>query len=456
MVDNTESMTNVNNTKSNKMNAVKLILGTIAGIFFFAVPFKLHGEIQILYSLVSHLIVGSISFLPAIVVIGALISALGALYFTYIKKDSENEFVQGVFVVSSTDFIMRVGAALVSVAVYFKIGPEYIWNEYTGGLIVNELMPSLYSLFFLSFVFIPLLLDFGSMELFGAIFKPVFKPLFKLPGTSAILAIGSWVGSGTVGLLSVNTEYKKGKFTGKEASILILGFCTISLPASFIYTTAIGGLEVAAFPYFYLTLLLVGVLTTSIISRIPPLSRKPDAYFGGAAVENVTETEEAKVGIQAALEKAGTAPSLVNMLVNGVKQAVGMYIEAFPIIIFIATIALVATEYTPIFDYMAIPFTPVLKAIGLPEAAQAAPAFIIGFADLLLPFLAATSITSQLTKFVVCIVGVIQIICMSETGAIALKSEVPLKFVDLAIVVLIKTVIAIPIALLIGRMIGLT
>jgi len=453
MVDNTENATKPSG--NNTMNAVKLFLGTFLGIFFFAVPFKIHGEIEIPYSFVSHMMLKVMPFLPVVVVGGALISAVGAIFYTYIKKDATEGFAKEIFTVGTTDMIMRIGGAVVAVLVFFKIGPAMIWDDYTGGLIVNELMPSLYTLFLLSFIFIPLLLDFGSMELFGALFKPIFKPLFKLPGTSAIIALGSWVGSGTVGILSINSEYKKRMFTGKEASILILGFATISLPASFVYATAIGGLDVAVFPYFYLTLMLVGVVTTFVISRIPPLSKKTEEFYS-TSFDKDEEHVEIEVGYQAALKKASKAPSITQMVSHGVKHSVGMYIEAFPIIIFIATIALVTVEFTPVFDIIAIPFTPILQAIGLPEAAKAAPAFIVGFADLLLPFLAATAITSQLTKFVVCLVGVIQIICMSETGALVLKSDVPLKFWDLAIVVFVKTIIAIPIALAVGRMIGLT
>ena len=439
---------------------LKLVLGTLFGILFFIVPFKLNGEIVIVYSLVSHWIVEHVKFFPAIVAFGTVVSAIGAVIFTYLVKNVSSDFIKEAFVVTPMNMLMRVAAAAVGICVYFKIGHEFIWGEYTGGLIVNELMPSLYALFFFAFVFIPLLLEYGSMELFGIIAKPIFKPLFRLPGMSAILAVGSWVGSGTVGILSINMEYKNKKFTAREASILIFGFCTISLPASFIYTTEIGGLEVATFPFFYLTLLVCMVVSTMIISRIPPISRIPDDYYAGK-VEKGGQVDESSVtensmGLEAALAKAEAAPGLSKMVKNGTKNAMFMYLEAFPIIILIATLALIANEHTPLFKIIAMPFTPVLEAIGLPEAAAAAPNFVVGFADLLLPFLGATAITSQLTKFVICIVGLIQIICMSETGALVLKTDLPVNTWQMALIVFMKTVISIPIALVMGRMIGLT
>lgn len=452
-----QTMDKADQRTSRSGSLLKLVFGTLAGIIFFMIPFKLHGKIVIVYSLISHWIVDTIKFFPAVVVLGTIVSALGAIYFTYVKKEKHSDFIEESFVVSPVNLVMRIAAVGVGICVYCKLGHEYIWNEYTGGLIVNELMPSLYALFFFAFVCIPLLLDFGAMELFGVLAKPVFRPLFNLPGMSAILAVGSWVGSGTVGILSINMEYKKKKFTAREASILVFGFCTISLPASFIYTTEIGGLEVKYFPFFYLALLLCGVLTTMIISRIPPLANKSNEYFSGnGGEEDVIENRKSAVGLDAALKRAGEAPSLLTMLVNGSKNSIIMYMEAFPIIIFIATIALMANEYTPLFQWIAMPLTPFLELLGLPEAAKAAPNFVVGFADLLLPFLGAGSIDSQLTKFVICMVGLIQIICMSETGALLLKTEIPVKTWELAVVVLTKTIITIPIALLVGRLIGLT
>lgn len=53
--------------------------------------------------------------------------------------------------------------------------------------------------------------------------------------------------------------------------------------------------------------------------------------------------------------------------------------------------------------------------MDIPEASTVTPSLLIGFADLLLPFFAATSLQSQLAKFIVCVIGTIQVICMSES-----------------------------------------
>ena len=114
-----------------------------------------------------------------------------------------------------------------------------------------------------------------------------------------------------------------------------------------------------------------------------------------------------------------------------------------------------SAAYTPVFDWVAVPFVPVLKAIGVPEAAKVAPALFTGFADLLLPFITAASIESQLATFILCVVGYSQIICMTETGLIMSKSAVPLNVGRLFLCFLEKTVVALLIGLLVVRMLGI-
>ena len=53
-------------------------------------------------------------------------------------------------------------------------------------------------------------------------------------------------------------------------------------------------------------------------------------------------------------------------------------------------------------------------------------------------------ITSMKTRFVICILSLVQIIYMTEVGSIMLNSKLPITIMDLAIIFLEKTIIAIP------------
>ncbi|AHD08870.1 YjiH family protein [Phaeobacter gallaeciensis] len=440
---------------------LKLIFGSLFGICFFMLPFFWEGELTLPIALVQKVISKPFeSLLPGVVVALMILSGLVSLFATATGGKGLNAYFQSVFVTSWMSVLFRLAGAVLAICAFWHLGHEALWGEFTGEIIIILLMPSLLVIFFLATTMLPFLLDFGGVEFFGVYLQKLFKTLFRLPGRASVLSLTSFVGSGTNGIIAAELDYKKGMYNAREVSIICLGFGTISLPAVFVYTTAIGGLEVAHFLYFALTLLIVGIASTMVIARVPPLSIKTDEFFEGRKDPLIDQETGGKTRFEIARDlaytKAARAPSLGKILKDGVLTTFELYMSVFPLIVLIGTLALIATEYTPIFNWIATPITPALEAIGLPEAQTAAPGFLTGFADLLLPFLAAENIDSQLTKFVMCITGTITVICMSETGAILLKSAIPVNFVDLLLVFLIKTAVSVPIALAMGRLYGLT
>ncbi len=112
----------------------------------------------------------------------------------------------------------------------------------------------------------------------------------------------------------------------------------------------------------------------------------------------------------------------------------------------LGTMALVLAEYTPIFKYLSYPFVPFLQLLQIPEAQAAAPAMIVGFADMFLPAVIGSGIESELTRFVIGVMSLTQLIYMSEIGILLLKSKIPLTFLQLFIIFLQRTIITLPIA----------
>lgn len=436
---------------------VKIIIGSILGVFIFMTPIPWEGELTIPLWILKNMVADILGGASVYILLGVIcVAAVGSTVVTFTPQKKYHDFVLGLFKVSPFMLAVRWLAVAAYIISIFKLGPEIFWEPNTGGLIAFDLMPAMMCLFFAASVLLPLLTEYGLMEILGWFLRPVFRPLFHLPGHSSVLALSSWFGSGTVGMLTTDEEYKKGYYTGREAAILCFGFCTIPLPSIFAYTTTIGGLDGKYFLYFFFCCIVVAVVSTMIMSRIPPLSIVPDEKSPEAEGLVIEKKETLKESFQKAHERAEKAPGFLSMLKNGSITCIRLYIDVFPLVILLATIVLVIAEHTSVFGIVAKPFIPLLNVIHMPEAEAAAPAMFIGFADLLLPYLAATSVTSQLAKFVICVVGTMQIICMSETGAVMIKTSIPVKFWTVLFAFLEKTVIAMLIALAMGRMIGLT
>ena len=185
--------------------------------------------------------------------------------------------------------------------------------------------------------------------------------------------------------------------------------------------------------------------------RIYPLVGKKEEYINGAP----STGDEEKLpegystfshGLENALTKADTNRSFLKTITEGLKNVLDMWVGVIPVVMAFGTIALILAEYTSVFTILGIPFVPILSLLNIPEAANAAQLMVVGFTDMFLPVILADGlITSDLTLFVVATVSVTQLIFMAETGGLLLGSKIPVKFLDLVVIFLLRTLISLPI-----------
>ena len=383
------------------------------------------------------------------------IAAIGSLIFFFVPRS--NTFVNNLFKVSIFWTITRVIGAVFSVLIIFQIGPEAIWSENTGGLLLSPdgLVSSLFSLFLFAGLLLPLLLNFGLLEFFGTMMVKIMRPLFKLPGRSAVDALTSWVGDGTIGVLLTSRQYEEGYYTKKEAAIIGSTFSVVSITFCIVVLEEVG-LGDYFVPY-YLTVLLCGVILAFIMPRIYPLARKEDKYIDGRPLdldaEKFPENYNAVThGLEKALKTADKNRSVSKFFSDGFKNVIDMYIGVTPVVLAFGTIALVLAEYTSVFVILGKPFEPLLILFGIPEAAAAAQTLVVGFADMFLPSILGASIESEMTRFFIATMSVTQLIYMSEVGGLLLGSKIPVNIKDLIIIFLLRTLISFPIIALVAHL----
>src|SRR5690625_6363526 len=104
--------------------------------------------------------------------------------------------------------------------VFFRLGPEAIHGEATGQELLDGLLHVLFSVFLFAGLFLPLLMNFGLLELFGTMMTKIMRPLFKLPGRSSIDSLASWIGDGTIGVLLTSKQYEDGYYTDRKSTRL--------------------------------------------------------------------------------------------------------------------------------------------------------------------------------------------------------------------------------------------
>ncbi len=122
-----------------------------------------------------------------------------------------------------------------------------------------------------------------------------------------------------------------------------------------------------------------------------------------------------------------------------------MWLGVLPVIMAFGTIALIIAEATPVFDWLGMPFIPILKLFQVEYAVEASKTMVVGFADMFLPSVIGASIPSEMTRFIVATVSVTQLVYLSEVGAVILGSRIPVSLKELFIIFIERTLITLPI-----------
>ena len=431
------------------------IIPSAIGILLFMIPVSWDGKWTIIVKIIADMIGKALAdWLQLLCVIIITVSAvLGAVALRKPSFISSYPVIDKTFSAAPIWVVIRIIGAVFIWLTYLGVhaGKEesgiihMITEGSTGGFVLSELLSVLVIIFFLAGLLLPLLLDFGLLEFIGAMLTKVMRPLFTIPGRAAVDCITSWIGDGTLGVMLTANQYEGGYYSAREASIVSTTFSAVSITFSIVVLAQVGLMEY--FGPYYLLICLIGVVCAIILPRIPPLSMKKDEYLveGRAMSESLPEgyTSSVQYGLALAIQRVDEHRGIVQFLENGVKNAAGMWFGVLPVVMCIGTLALVLSNNTSIFEILGQPFLPLLNLLQVPEADAVSKTMIVGFTDMFTPsIIAAESVAEPMSRFIVAVISVTQLIYLSEVGGLILGSKIPVNIVELFILFLERTIIS--------------
>ena len=440
----------------NTKNMLKFILCSAFGILMFLVPIP-QGEsfttlLDFLKTGLKNLFGGSLDYiLLVLLIVSAVISLID-----YIAKPEfirKNHYLKRAFSTTPFYLVSKILGAVFGCMVVFHVGPEVVTSVDTGVTMI-DLCKTLFCIV-LAFSFImPFLTDCGIMEFLGVLAKPVVRPLFHVPGRASVDLIASWFGASNAAVILTREQYMRGFYTKREASYIMTNFSLVSIPFCLMIANTVGIANL--FPAFYLCICITGIVLAVIIARIPPIRTIPDTYREKTGKQINEEVPQEKGILSYALELSCQKAEKFNLrsiLSSGFEVVMGMFFDLIPIVVAWGMIALMIATYTPVFKWISYPMGLYLQLFGVEEAFAVAPATLIGFTDMFIPALLITGIESVKTKFVIGVLSLVQIIYLTEVGAITIKSEIPLNLWKLFLIFMERTLIAIPLIVLFANII---
>ena len=441
---------------------IKFITMSILGIILFLIPIPVVQDGQKQTTLPVAFLANCLkdllgNIMPILIVLIITISGVLTLLCSTIYKHKLNPqgLMYNAFNVKLGWLVLRVLSVVFVWHTYLKVGPKMIYSEDTGGLVFYSLLPTLVAVFLFAALFLPLLMEYGLLELLGPVFRPVMRPLFTLPGRSTVDNLASFIGDGTVGVLITSRQYEEGYYSRREATVISTTFSVVSITFAIVIASTIKMQD--QFFYFYITVIVSCLIAAMIMPRIWPLKNIPDEYAKDVSEDARTEQlPEGKTalrhGYDMATEVGIKAPGFKKFFISGFKTVVDMWFVILPVVMSIGTIATIIANYTPIFEVIGKPFVPLLELLQIPEASHASQTILIGFADMFLPSILIEGVKSDITRFVIGALSISQLIYLSEVGGVILGSKIPVSIGKLFMIFLIRTLITLPIIALLAHL----
>ena len=449
-----------NTTKSKGALKALFLIPSIIGVLVFMIPMKIGegGSWTVVVKVISDALKNAIGYNNvAMLCIGILtVSAVMALIsLAKPKFIMDNELLKGCFAVSLPWVIVRIiGCVCVWLTWIYSFSPnakepagallQAIVGGDQGGL-AYDLIIGLVFVFLMASYLLPLLTDFGLLEYVGALMTKVMRPLFKVPGRAAVDCITSWIGDGTLGVMLTCNQYEGGYYSAKEASIIATLFSAVSITFSLVVLDEVGLVEM--FGVYYLLICFVGIICALICPRLWPLKNKPDTYLvpGKAAPDTLPEgyKNSREYGMDLALNRVAKFEGVGSFLKSGTKNCLSMWFGILPTVMAVGTVALVLANYTPIFEWLGLPFKPLLQLLGVPEAGAAASTMVVGFTDMFTPAILIAGCEDAMTRFIVAVISITQVLFLDEVGGLIISSKLPVNLGELFVIFLERTVISI-------------
>lgn len=431
-------------------NVLKFLIGTIVGLYLIVIPINIGGGVDTFasYWLKSFVAWGGKALEGVCTGIVCLSTVLAFINLIFKPKFIQNSpLMTELFACSPFYAVCRLGGSIISLMVFFNFGPECILSIDTGG----TMLPLATQLAFLIPPFIIIqtfILEFGFMEFLGTLVGFVCKPLFKLSEMSAVSIISSIMGPANAGIIGANQLYHEGYFTYKEAAIIANCFAISSIGWCVVVADIFNLMSM--FGWVMFTIVFATVVVAIVSVRIPPIRGYDNSYYEGRKTEFAdVEGNRFHRALSLAAIRAGKAD--LKIFENKIPGALSYYCSLLPIIICWGTLSMMLFVYTPVLQWISFPLGWFMDIMQLPEAYAAAPALLSGFADNYLPVILGESLASQQTQFVICTMSIIQLIFMSEIGAMLLEAKLNKRAIDIVTIFLERTIIALPVCVLISH-----
>ncbi len=388
---------------------LKFWLFSIIGILFFFVEFSIGGNKSIPLALLGSYITNN--FGAAVGYVSVAFAVWGVIQLVRNPKFFFRNFTASFF-----SCCRLAGCVLILFAV-FEWGPAFLLQSTLLPSLKTNALYSLVVYVIIATAMLPFILKSGLVDFVGVLLRPIMRPLFKVPGRSVVIALTAYFGSAMVGIVAIDDEYKKGKFTTYEACCLSTGWATMAISFMVILARISGMLDY--WSWYLLTTTVVLAVVHIVMCRIYPLRRVPNTTFEDMPYEEepVAQGNLFKLALYEAYSRAEEVGNIFTEMWDGVKSGCSVISSVAGSTMVLGTLGLLVFYYTPVFSWLGYLFWPFLYITRVPDIANSMQGAIACIAELVTPAVIASTSSHFVTRLV--------LITLPITGIVGLTMTVP-------------------------------
>ncbi|MBC5996276.1 hypothetical protein EAI30_10685 [Romboutsia ilealis] len=390
------------NSNSDSIYILKMIIYSIIGVGIFFIPININNQNQtILYHIVDKIQLNYNNFLQVCIII---FISLGSIKLFIDKKRSK------------TFLSLRFLSVLIILNIFY--GRSYIFfkNDNTI-LIIKEIILNLVTVLPISSIFMPFLIEYGLLDIVESYFHPITKKLFKVSGKTVINMMVFVFTDCFCGYYMANILYSKGRLRLNELYMLLLNFSIISFPMTkYIYNELNLNSSI-----FIFTNLLILIISNMILCRLYPMIKIKKSYSVKSNYkESIHRKDKLKKGINKYLKSKDNKKIFIHILDN-LEHTINLTMNLIPniVLIFFFGDLILNNEY--ILELFSKLFYPIINLLKTSDVSLISKSIVSGFYN---EIIAIDLINKSVDYNIRFIIGILLVIkCTSLTSNIAYISS---------------------------------
>lgn len=430
--------TNSDSDVKSSRSIFKFTVWSFLGSFIFFVPVSINNTTTIP---LDHILTAVQNTAPWFGPLFALVIIVIGGILPFYDKSWNRDAVTSILSVLK---LIGIGAGVMA---YFSFGPGWLMKEDVLPFLWTKVVVPVAIIVPLGSIFLTFIISYGLLEFIGVLMRPVMRPVWKLPGRAAVDAVTSFVGSFAIAMFLTNRLFKEGKYTEREAAIILTGFSSVSASFMVIVARTLGLME--SWNTFFWTTLLVTYLVSAITTRIYPLRSMKNEYYSGSGYPELSlKGNLLRNALRSGLAAAGNSGPLHRNIRTNLKDGMLMTFRLISTIISVGLISFVLVKTTPVFDYIGYIFYPFTYLMQLPDPDLVAKVTAVAGAEMFIPsaIVAGTPGVAVMSKFVVGVVSIALILFFSGSIPCLLATDVCLGLKNLVVIMLERAILTLVMA----------